>query len=365
MHIGLVIDGDLGQTSGGYRYDRELVSHLERRGDEVEIVSLPQDRDRLDRPFDVLLQDELCHPALVDRNPSLDEPNSIVALVHLLRCGDPETDTDTGADRVRERERRYLESVDAAICTSEFTRDRVGELVSNDALPTHVAPPAGRREDAARAAGDVQTRAQTGPLRIAFVGNVVPRKNLDTLVDALARVDREWDLTVVGSRDADPEYTRTVENRVTAHDLDDRISFRGRVSDDTLESILDRAHVLAVPSRYEGFGMVYLEAMEFGVVPIASSVGGASELVADGRNGVVVDPDDGARLASLVGALAADRDRLSSLAVGALETAAAHPTWSETLAGAREFVAELAALAEHAEHERGSARSNDNDGDRP
>ncbi len=351
MDVGLVVAGSIEQTSGGYRYDRELVSHLERHGDDVTVISVPPEppesgeplaiRERLDRPFDVLLQDELCYPTLVEHNPHLDGPSEIVALVHLLESARPEErDAPDGSrtrNRTRERERRYLETVDAAIATSEYTASRTTELVT---LPTLVAPPAGRREGAAVSPTAVDRRARATPFRLVFVGNVVDRKNLPTLLEALARVDRacEWDATVVGDTNADPAAARVARARAAALQIDDRISFAGRVDDATLESILERTHVLAVPSTYEGFGMVYLEAMEYGVVPIASAVGGASEFVDDGHNGFVVDPDDVDRITSVLETLVTDRDRLSAIGRRALETADAHPTWGETTDSVRAFL---------------------------
>ena len=356
MEIGLVVEGDLEQTSGGYRYDRKLVAFLEARGDEVDVISLPQRpgdergletasgplesdrtvRRRLDRPYDVLLQDELCYPTLAEHNPRLERPGAIVSLVHLLRTPDPAVDDS----RVREREKRYLESVDAAVCTSSHTRGRTTSLADGD-LPTLVAPPAGRHEGAALSADAVRERARTDPFRLAFVGNVVPRKNTTTLLEAFARIEEDeddWRATVVGSLETDSTYARAVREHARSLGVEDRVTFTGRVETAVLESILERSHVLAVPARYEGFGMVYLEAMEYGVVPIASSVGGASEFVADGRNGFVVDPTDTDQLADRLGALAADRNRLAALGTGALETATAHPTWDETLKSVRTFL---------------------------
>ncbi|WP_255190825.1 glycosyltransferase family 4 protein [Natronobeatus ordinarius] len=353
MHVGLVVYGGLDRTSGGFRYDRKLVSHLEERGDEVEVIAIPwrsyprhlgdacsrSIRSRLNRPFDVLVQDELCHPSLWRHNPRLDRPGAIVALVHLLRSGGPQTRL---GPLYRTIERRYLETVDAAVCTSADTRDRTRELAT---VPTLVAPPAGRIEGAAVTPERVTARAQSGPLRVAFVGNLLPRKGLSTLLSGLAHVDgsdpgdeAEWHLTVVGSHDADPATARRAVERATVLGIADRVTFTGEVSNRELESILERSHVLAVPARYEGFGMVYLEAMEYGVVPIASAVGGASEFVADGRAGFLVDPDDAGQIGALVAELATDRDRLAALGHAALETAAAHPTWAETMDRVRSFL---------------------------
>ncbi|MWV41286.1 glycosyltransferase family 4 protein [Natrialba sp. INN-245] len=352
MRVGLVVAEDIARTSGGYRYDRKLVSFLERRGDDVDVVTLAECPDRtvhsrLNRPFDVLLQDELCYRTLLEYNPTLEAPNAIVALVHLLESAEPTGWTRRSAgreatdpDRTRALEAQYLSTVDAAVCTSEYTRDRTGDLV---ALPTHVAPPAGRREGAALSRDAVEARATAcaDPLSVTFVGNLVPRKNVTSLVTALERAGRDWTLTVVGSHDTDPAYARTVRERVEDRSVASRVTSTGNVDDRTLASILERSHVLAVPSRYEGFGMVYLEAMEFGVVPIASAVGGADEIVTDGENGVLVDPEDTDRLAAEIDRLAADRDRLATLARGALETAADYPTWAETLADLRAFLGGL------------------------
>jgi glycosyltransferase involved in cell wall biosynthesis len=354
VYVGFVVYGGLEETSGGFRYDRRLVSHFERAGDNVEVIALPWRsygrhlldgashtvRDRLDHPFDVLLQDELCHPSLWRHNRRLERPGAIVSLVHLLRSGPA---TDCGAPRrfvERTVERRYIESVDATVCTSRDTCERANSLAEGG-RPTLVAPPAGRTEGAAIDAERVATRAcKDGPLRIAFVGNVVPRKGVTTLLEALEDVTRAWELTLVGRLDADPEYARSVVERASERGLADRVSFTGEISDTELESMFERSHVLAVPSTYEGFGMVYLEAMEYGVVPIASAVGGAEEFVDEGRNGFLVNPASPGRLASIVGRLAADRDALAALGVAALETAAAHPSWAETMTRVREFLLE-------------------------
>lgn len=339
MHVGLVVDGPLDRMSGGYRYDRHLVGAFEERGDDVDVISLSEVsrfdesiRSRLDRPFDVLLQDELCHATLVEHNRQLERPATVVAIVHNLRSDDP---TVPDRSRVREVERSYLESVDAAVCTSEDTRDRTTVLA---AIPTTVAPPAGRHEGPAVAPSTVEGRASDDPLRIAFVGNLVPRKGVCTLLEGLAKVDRAWQLTVVGSHEADPAYATRARDRAEALEITDRVEFTGRVPDDALETVYERSHVLAVPSRQEGFGMVYLEGMEYGTVPIASRVGGASEFVADGENGFLVEPEDPARLADIVAEVDDDRELLATLGVTALETTAAHPSWDETVTTVRSFL---------------------------
>ena len=356
MEIGLVVYGGLDETSGGFRYDRRLVEYLRDQGDTVDVIALPwRDywrgvvdgarptvADRLNRPVDVLLQDELCHPSLWRQNHRLTRPGAAVALVHHV-----------GSDDQRGRfprlrrwiERRYLDSVDGAVCTSEFTRRRASALGA-DLGDTLVAPPAGRVEGAGLGETAVRKRATDSPLRIAFVGNLLPRKDLLSLLSAVdslrRRHDRtDWQLTVVGSHDANPSYAARAVDRAVALGIDDRITFTGEVGEDELTGVFEASHVCCVPSRYEGFGMVYLEAMEYGVVPIASANGGASEFVSDGDNGFLVAPGEADRIATLLADLAGDRDRLADLGVAALDTAAAHPSWDETMAAVRSLLGRL------------------------
>ncbi|MDJ1430908.1 glycosyltransferase family 4 protein [Halostagnicola sp. A-GB9-2] len=359
MNIGLVVYGDLEQTSGGYRYDRKLVSALEARGDGVDVISIPRRsslrnladgfsrslRTRLDQPYDVLVQDELCHPSLVFLNSRLERPNSIVSIVHSLRSA--------GANGIRAPlsrtiERRYLESVNAAVCTSRDTRDRTVALAN---LPATVAPPGGRVEGAGVPTARVSRRATNAadPLRVTFIGNVIRRKRARAVVSALGRADCEWRLTVVGSLEEEPAYARSVVAEVRDCGVEDRVTFTGRVTDSELECVLERSHVLAVPARYEGFGMVHLEAMEYGVVPIAGTVGGADEFVDHGRNGYLVDPSRPSAITAIVEHLEADRNRLTALGVAALETAVKHPPWAETMTRVRSFLIERASDSDRSE----------------
>lgn len=352
MHVGLVIYGDLDATSGGFRYDRNLVAALRERGDTVDVISLPwrtygrglvdgvspSIRSTLDRPVDVLLEDALCHPSLWRQNRRLSKPGAVVSLVHHLRSDDP---SERFAPAFRPFERRYLASVDAAVATSEFTRRRSWELApSLAAKPILVAPPAGRVEAAAVTPDRVTDRAHGDPLRIVYVGNVVPRKDPKTLLGAIERgtTDRDWELTIVGSHRVAPDYAASVVASATERGIDDRVEFVGRVDAGRLATLLERSHVCCVPSRYEAFGMVYLEAMEYGVVPIAGRVGGASEFVAHGHSGFLVDPGDDERIAAHLRALDDDRELLSRLGKNALTAATKHPTWGETMTELRAFL---------------------------
>ncbi len=350
VHVGLVIYGRLGQTTGGYRYNRKLVSGLRDRGDRVDVIRIERRpypraildaasrpiRAVLDRPYDVLLQDGICHPSVWWHNRRLAAPGAVVALVHHLRSADP---TDPVARLAEPLERRFLRSVDAVVATSGDLRARARDLAPAT-RPRLVAHPAGRVEGVGVSLQRVRERARERPLRVCFVGSLAPRKDPLTLLDAVAAASTPAELTVVGSETADPAYAGRVRRHASDLGIDDSVSVLGTVTDRRLEANLADSHVCCVPSRYEGFGMAHLEAMEYGVVPVATTRGGPREFVSDGENGFLVAPGAGRAIAARFDALA-DSSRLERMAAAALETAASHPDWAETVGRIRSFCAGL------------------------
>jgi glycosyltransferase involved in cell wall biosynthesis len=347
MRVGLTLYGSLDEQSGGFRYDRRLVEGLRAAGDTVELVELPWRayprglldnvspslRDRLAADVDVMLQDELAHPSLVRANR--DCPYPVVSVVHHLRSSEPRRLRSL----YRAVERRYLGTVDGAVCNSRATSEAVRGTGGPPAERVVVAPPAGDRFDPDVDGPEIDERAHGGPLRVVFVGNVEPRKGLDTLVDGLGRVEEPWELTAVG-RPVDASYVQSVERRIDAADRD-RVRLTGRLSDPELGDVLRQGHVLAVPSRYEGFGIVYLEGMSFGLPAVATTAGGATEVVTDGETGLLVEPDDPAGVARALSALARDRDRLARLGRAARRRYDSHPTWTETTTQVRSLLSSL------------------------
>ena len=341
MKLGLVVYGEFDSQSGGFHYDRQLVATLRAAGDSVEVIELPWRsyprglldnvspglRRRLAGNYDALLQDELAHPSLVWTNRRLSVP--IVTIVHHLRASENRQLTPL----YRAIEGRYLRGVDGVVCNSTVTHDVVTELGVDDDR-TVVAPPAGDRFDPVTDDDRIAEGVHEGPLRLLFVGNITPRKGLDTLIDGLASADGTVELTVVG-RPVDEGYVSRCRDRVADHGLSERVTFTGGVDDNTLADAFREHHVLAVPSRYEGYGIVYLEAMGFGLPAVATTAGGATDIVTDGENGFLVDPGDAAAVADAITTLAADRERLAAMGQAARERFEAQPDWAETAATVR------------------------------
>ena len=339
VKLGLVIYGSLDMLSGGYLYDRKLVEYLRDQGDTVEIISLPwrnyaayltdNFHFRLPPGLDLLIQDELNHPSLLSAN-SRHRPYPIISLVHHLRCSEQQPAWQNWFYRLVEK--RYLESVDGFIFNSETTKGVVNGLIENG-KPNIVAYPPTDRFGHPVTEYEVMARAhETGPLRIVFLGNVIPRKGLGVLVTALhlQTVQTNFHLDVIGRTDINQSYASAVF--YSAYDLPNplNLEIHGQLNTMNLIERLKAAHVLVVPSSYEGFGIVYLEGMGFGLPAIGTTAGAASEIVSDGETGFLVPPDDAETLAERLERLANDRDLLTRMSLKALERYRLQPTWNET-----------------------------------
>ncbi len=356
MRIGLLIYGSLETISGGYLYDRKLVEHLRATGDHVEIISLPwrnYPRHLLDNfsqyllekylnlQVDVLIQDELNHPSLAWLNGKLQAAFPMIALVHHLRCNELRSSWQNTI--YRQIEHRYLDSVDGFIFNSRTTKQSAAQISLINHRPWIIATPAGDRFDPEITATKIVARAQQpGPLRLIFLGNLIPRKGLHTLVDSISLLEPGCcTLEVVGGFDADSSYAQRIFQKVKHAGLEASIRFHGAQSDDALENLLANSQVLVVPSSYEGFGIVYLEGMGFGLPAIGTTQGAASEIIIHGETGFLIKPDDAAGLAVLLQNLFQDRNLLAMLGVAAHQRYQQFPGWEQSMAKIRSFLLNL------------------------
>jgi len=345
VNIGLVIYGSLDYTSGGYFYDRRLVEYLRARGDEVRIISLPwrnyfkhlTDNLSFHLPlgFDLIIQDELNHPSLLraNRRP---HPYPLISLVHHLRSSEERPAWQNAF--YRRIEGRYLRSVDGFILNSKTTRDAVRKL-AGDGKPHIVAYPPTDRFGSSLSESEVRLRAASSlPLRILFLGNLIPRKGVHTLLAALRLHPSSFHLDIVGSPEADPAYVHAIQNQAVASGLESSVHFHGALDDNALAEIFRSAQVLVVPSSYEGFGIVYLEGMGFGLPAIGTTAGAAGEIITDGQTGYLVPPDDPAILAARLLSLAMDSDSLIQMSLNALARYRRQPAWDKTAHSIRQFL---------------------------
>ncbi|HLF87586.1 MAG TPA: glycosyltransferase [Anaerolineales bacterium] len=139
---------------------------------------------------------------------------------------------------------------------------------------------------------------------ILFVGRIEPLKGIDILIQAIGMMTRQGlvdrknlSVTIIGgdpavSREAMTHEMVRLQDLRNDYGVGDVVTFLGKRSQDTLVYFYSAADVLVMPSHYESFGMVALEAMACGTPVVASEVGGLAFLVKNGETGFLFPGDD-------------------------------------------------------------------------
>jgi D-inositol-3-phosphate glycosyltransferase len=204
-------------------------------------------------------------------------------------------------------ERRIIASADRLVAANVIER---GHLVAEyDADPRRIAVIPCGVDTALFAPGDRDAARASlglgdGPL-LLYVGRIAPIKGLETLLDALGCLRGAGHLArlVVVGGDTDERsggHEGQLRRRATRQGLGDAVTFVGAQSQDRLRDYYVAADATVLPSYYESFGMVALEAMACGSAVIASRVGGLQTTVRDGVTGVLVSEGDPCALAATI-----------------------------------------------------------------
>ncbi|MGE5379281.1 MAG: glycosyltransferase family 4 protein [Candidatus Saccharibacteria bacterium] len=346
MRVGLAIYGDISNRSGGYLYDRMLVKHLLEHGDEVEIVTVPGQcrtssiisnysplllRRFTELDLDVLVEDELCHHSLCLINNRLKKAAScpLIGLFHFLAC---RAEPNRGkAHRHEVVERRFASTLDGCIFNSAGTAEAVRHL-----LP-------GCQGIIARPGRDhihpMQTiRKRSSRLKVLFIGNIAPEKGLDVLIEAMAALPNERFFLEVAGPALDPEYLMYVHSLIERRSMQCSVRFWGWVAEGERENLMSKADVLVVPSFFEGYGLVFVEAMACGLPVIAPLCGGANEIVREGREGFLVRAGDAAAISGHLRNLEEDTNLWEEMGDNARKRYHELPTWDEEMSKARSYL---------------------------
>ena len=210
-------------------------------------------------------------------------------------------------DWYRERLEQEPHAANFCIAASQFT---VRSLEAAGVAPRRILLlPLGADLDQFRFA----RRSPDGPFRVLFVGGVGQRKGVKYLLQAFHRIrGRGAELTIAGPL---PEDMRPLAP------YQDMVRLAGRLDPADIVREMHRAHVLVLPSVFEGFGLVIPEAMATGMPVIASTHSAGPDIIRDGRDGFVLDPDDVEGLADRLEQLRSDRPRAVEMGVQSAERA--------------------------------------------
>jgi D-inositol-3-phosphate glycosyltransferase len=172
---------------------------------------------------------------------------------------------------------------------------------------------------------------------VLFVGRIEPLKGLDVLIEAIGLMHQKADfkekpfcLVIIGGdsdetriHDDNLEQAR-IKQLAEEHGLSNLVTFLGKKSQDSLPYYYSAAEAVVVPSQYESFGMVALEAMACGTPVVASQIGGLAYLVQDGVTGFTVPVDDPHELAQKLESILLDPDLHQRLGMQAVKVAQAY-----------------------------------------
>lgn len=325
--------GDLNLKTGGYAYDRELIAGLRARGWEIDLLALgdgfpsPSEEtlrlaeDKLSSVSDgeVLIIDGLAFGVLDDWAAANRDRLRIVALVHHPLA----LETGIAAD-AREAlltsERDALAVARHVVVTSNATAREVATLF--EIAPTRITTALPGTKS-----GLPSTSNGVVP-HILAVGTLIARKGHDILIDALKSIEHlEWRTSIVGSRTLDPVTSLSLEKRITDHGLQSRITLCGEVED--TRSLMADADIFALASRYEGYGMVFAEALAQGLPIVACRAGAIPEVVPE-EAGFLVAVDDVTAFAQALETLILDPKMRALKAEGSLRAGQKLPRWEET-----------------------------------
>jgi glycosyltransferase involved in cell wall biosynthesis len=247
--------------------------------------------------------------------------HKLVALVHhplAFETGLEERE----AAKFTASERLALSFVHRVVTTSATTARL---LAQNFAVPAEkmsvVLPGNDRVAIAQRAGGNV--------VNLLAVGSIVPRKGYDLLIAALGQIpDLPWQLVIAADPSRDPATARALEAQIASLHLTDRVELAGVVSNERLAELYAAADLFVLPSRYEGYGMAYTEAIAHGLPVVGTTAGAIPEAVPPGA-GILVPPDNLSELTSTLMRLIGSPTDRARLAAGARAAAAALPTWDD------------------------------------
>jgi teichuronic acid biosynthesis glycosyltransferase TuaC len=236
-----------------------------------------------------------------------------VVSVHGLDAFSTQQVSGRAGDWCRRISRRAYRSSRRVVCVSEHVREQVLEgtgptcrtsVVYNGVDPALFSPGPEPSSDG---------------LTVLSVGNLIPIKGHELLIRAVASLANEFptlSLEIIGDgAERSRLETLTKELKIVEH-----VRFPGRQSRREVAAAMRRCTVFALPSRYEGLGCVYLEAMSVGKPVIGCRGQGIAEIIQHGSNGFLVGPDNERELTLALAMLLRDEARRRGLGAAARDT---------------------------------------------
>ncbi len=327
------IPGDLENRTGGYAYDRRILQEFAALGQHCTVLSLDAsfpfpstaavaDAEQIFSalsPDSIVLVDGLAFgamPAIVRKHCQ--------RLRFIALCHHPlalETGLDAAqASAFKRSEKIALDGARAIIVTSPATAQTLVTQFAIDPVKISIAVPGSDPAPFARGGG-------TPPVLLT-VATLTKRKAHDVLIEALASLrELSWTARFAGGAHYDPQWADYLKKKVESAGLTDRIHFLGAIDD--LSREYQQADLFVLASHYEGYGMVYAEAIAYGLPVVATQCGAVSTLVPK-TAGRIIPAANHAALSAALRELLEDSTLRAQLQKGARKAAELLPRWQDS-----------------------------------
>ncbi len=315
--------------TGGELYNFKLSQYLEKQGWQQEYVSLHEKRHyfRLSRiPLfgdiiaafifavilfkyrgrGILVEDHYFSKYLFLTNilHLIFFKSKIVVIVHLFYSYDSSDKFFIRKFINRTIEKIKLSFADVIITSSEYSKSEIVSLgINPDSV--HVLSPGLDREKY----NILSSSNRSDSKKILCVGNYVPRKGIIYAIEAFSQIERQnFTLHLVGNRKNNSSYYNQLKNAVEKLKLTECVVFHDGSDQENIKQLYASADIFVLPSFKETFGIVFLEAMHYGLPIITTNVSAMPELIEEGKNGFLVPLADSQALAEAISTLIENPD---------------------------------------------------------
>jgi len=170
-------------------------------------------------------------------------------------------------------------------------------------------------------------------------GPVKPWKNIDDIIKAFSKIDNNFKLYIFGNFES-KEYENFLRNLVTSLNLNDRVIFFGRISEDEKNTLFEKAYITVIASEKEGWGLVAMESQAYGTPVIAYDVPGIRDSVINMETGILVPYKNIDALADNIKLLIDNKDFWKKLSKSAIERSKLYG-WDECYKDFRDLIQKI------------------------
>jgi len=266
------ITPDLGSISGGNKYDINVLNYL--NNNYCKVINISPNKNtsnillfylKINRipSHSTLIIDGLLAFNLSKIIDKLSKKYKVILLIHHPVSYEYQKN---GKIEHKLKERKIFSKADAIISVSNSMKKVIKKMLNSKKNINVIKP----------AVDDIyhqQSLNRTNCKNIVTTGSIIPRKNIDKCIEVLAKLEKDWSLSIIGKYDVNDTYYKKLISHIDNNNLKQRVTFHNLVENqDDLINILKNSSVYICLSNYEGFGMANVESASLGLPLVVSDL---------------------------------------------------------------------------------------------